>query len=469
MKTAIRKALLGAGAVVAGIAGSLALGALGTTALTAYAADASTSPVISGVSAMPQSGGTSASITWTTDVPSSSQVNYGTTTAHGIFSMLGNTTTPVTSHSVMLSSLLPNTLYHFVVLSGVGTSTAVMSNDQTFTTGSSSAATSTLPMISNITSTPTNTGATLVWQTDVPATSQVNYGTTTSYGASSPLDTTKGTNHSVTLSGLTSGTTYHFQILSGNSAGVSSSTDQNFMTGTPTPTTTMPVISGISATPGLMGVGIAWTTDVPSTSQVLYGLTNQYGATSSLNSATTTNHSVSLGGFTSGTLYHYAVRSGNSAGVTQSGDQTFTTLAPTTTPDDNGNAARIAALQHVIDILKARLAALEARLNALIGGGNGNNGGGNGTTTPPVIGPAYIDQDGHSYQAGGQIDFGGHGFLHEENVAVMLNGQQVGSAHADGGGNFSTGSMTLPTTPGTYTYQFIGKKGDSAHATIHLQ
>ena len=147
----------------------------------------------------------------------------------------------------------------------------------------------------------------------------------------------------------------------------------------------------------------------------------------------------------------------------------FITLIPTTTPGE-GTPSQISALQDAIDTLQqqldalaARVSSLEAQVAALISGS-----GGSGTTTPPS-GPAYIDQDGHTYQAGGQIDFGGHSFMHEENVAVMLGGQQVGSAHADGGGNFSTGSMTLPTPPRTYTYTFNGQKGDSAQATIRIQ
>jgi hypothetical protein len=53
----------------------------------------------------------------------------------------------------------------------------------------------------------------------VPATSQVNYGTTTAYGSSTTLDTTLVTSHSQTLSGLSSSTTYHYQVLAKDSAG----------------------------------------------------------------------------------------------------------------------------------------------------------------------------------------------------------------------------------------------------------
>src|SRR5437899_2861352 len=60
----------------------------------------------------------------------------------------------------------------------------------------------------------TSTGATITWTTNVPANSQVNYGTTAAYGSQSALNATLATTHSVTLSGLTASTLYHFQAVS---------------------------------------------------------------------------------------------------------------------------------------------------------------------------------------------------------------------------------------------------------------
>jgi hypothetical protein len=60
----------------------------------------------------------------------------------------------------------------------------------------------------------TSSGVTITWTTNVGATSQVNYGTTTSYGQSSPLNSSLVTSHSVILTGLTASTAYHFQVKS---------------------------------------------------------------------------------------------------------------------------------------------------------------------------------------------------------------------------------------------------------------
>jgi kumamolisin len=79
----------------------------------------------------------------------------------------------------------------------------------------------------------TTSSAVITWQTDHPATSQVDYGTTTSYG-SRVVDTTNVANHSVTLSGLANNTTYHFKASSTDAYGNSgSSSDGTFTTLTP--------------------------------------------------------------------------------------------------------------------------------------------------------------------------------------------------------------------------------------------
>jgi hypothetical protein len=66
----------------------------------------------------------------------------------------------------------------------------------------------------------TTTSAAITWTTSRPASSQVEYGTTASYGSSTTLDTALVTAHSVSLSGLTPGTDYHYHVLSTDVNGV---------------------------------------------------------------------------------------------------------------------------------------------------------------------------------------------------------------------------------------------------------
>jgi hypothetical protein len=74
--------------------------------------------------------------------------------------------------------------------------------------------------ISAVTATTSATTATITWTTAVPANSQIAYGTTTSYGSSSALNSNLVTAHSATLTSLTAGTTYHYRALSADSTGV---------------------------------------------------------------------------------------------------------------------------------------------------------------------------------------------------------------------------------------------------------
>ncbi|MBZ5537623.1 MAG: IPT/TIG domain-containing protein [Acidobacteriia bacterium] len=90
-----------------------------------------TSPVISAVSASPISS-SGATVTWTTNEGSDSQVDYGTTTGYGTSTTL--IATMVTGHSVALSGLASSTLYHYRVKSKDAAGNLAISNDFTFTT-----------------------------------------------------------------------------------------------------------------------------------------------------------------------------------------------------------------------------------------------------------------------------------------------------------------------------------------------
>jgi len=89
------------------------------------------------------------------------------------------------------------------------------------------------PNISNVSVTPSQTSATVSWDTDKTTTGEVDYGTTTNYTGQA-LDTNAATSHSVTLNSLTAGTTYHYIITATDqNSNTSSTADSTFFT-TPT-------------------------------------------------------------------------------------------------------------------------------------------------------------------------------------------------------------------------------------------
>jgi hypothetical protein len=119
-------------------------------------------------------------------------------------------------------------LYHYRVSSRDAAGNLATSADAVFTTASDT----TPPVISGVSATSIGTTtATIVWTTDEAADSQVEYGTTTAYGSSTPLVTIKVTSHSVPLSGLRRKTTYHYRVRSRDAAGnLAVSADRVFTT-----------------------------------------------------------------------------------------------------------------------------------------------------------------------------------------------------------------------------------------------
>lgn len=188
------------------------------------------------------------------------------------------------------------------------------------------------PVISAVQATTNSlTTATITWTTDQQSSSAVKYGLTTAYG-NVVSNASLVTSHSLSLTNLTPGTTYHYVVESANSANIlATSSDTTFTT--LAVDTNPPVISGVQASPtGPTSANVTWTTDEQASSLVQYGLTASYGSTIS-NGTLVTSHSVALANLTPSTTYHYSVQSANDANISSSSaDSTFTTPAPSTNP-----------------------------------------------------------------------------------------------------------------------------------------
>ena len=75
------------------------------------------------------------------------------------------------------------------------------------------------PAISELTVQGSKNSMTVRWTTSEPATSRVQYGTTTDYGAATPLDNALVTSHQVTVPNLAAGTLYHARAVSRDAYG----------------------------------------------------------------------------------------------------------------------------------------------------------------------------------------------------------------------------------------------------------
>ena len=331
--------------------GSESLTGVTNASFTLTAAD-TTAPVITlgpTTSSITSSG---ASITWTTDEQSTSQVEYGTTISYGTLTPLDSTL--VTSHSVSLSSLSPNTTYHYRVRSKDAAGNEVVSSDIVFTTPpppDTTAPVRSMGSPSGVLPTGTQT-TTLSLTTDENATCKYSTTAGTSYDAMpNTFGTTGGTSHTQSLTGLANGQSYSYSVRCADTAGNKNPDDYTiaFSVANPSPDTTAPSVPGsASLTPASQSqINLSWTgsTDPSVSGQVTSGLAGYRiyrcqgtgcSPTTALASPTgTTYQDTSL---TPNTTYGYGITSFDNAGneSTKSTTSYATTPADTTAPTISG-------------------------------------------------------------------------------------------------------------------------------------
>ncbi|MDR1726319.1 MAG: fibronectin type III domain-containing protein, partial [Acidobacteriota bacterium] len=213
---------------------------------------------------------TSATIAWTTNEAASSLVKYwrdGETVANASEASASGLTL---AHSVGLSGLASGTTYHFQVFSKDADDNEVSSAALSFTTvDGTPPVIGAGPTVSNV----SKPSATIAWVTNESATSLVKYWrdgeTVANANEASAPGLTPG--HIVTLSGLSSGTKYFYQVFSKDADDNEASSAVLSFTTVPASDTTPPTVSSVTAT-GISDsqATISWTTDEPATTQVDY-------------------------------------------------------------------------------------------------------------------------------------------------------------------------------------------------------
>jgi len=269
-------------------------------------------PVISNV----RSGGITdrvAIISWETDEPADSSVEYGIQASYGSEKSDGSF---VPLHEVTMSGLEASTTYHFRVRSRDATGNGPsMSQDYTFKT--LSVPDRTPPQIANArVAGITDSSATVLWETDEIADSFVDFGLSSSFGLTS-ADKTFTVQHSLLLQGLSADKVYHFRAMSMDSSGNTGiGAEQTFRTSKipQQPDTTPPKISAVNVS-GITNsrAVVMWTTDELASSEVEYGRDTGYGQRST-DSSFTTVHSIVLENLNASTTYHFRVRSTDVSG-----------------------------------------------------------------------------------------------------------------------------------------------------------
>lgn len=258
---------------------------------------------------------TSATISWTTNEPATTQLEWGATDAYG--NLTSESSEYATDHEVTLTGLNENTTYYYRIRGKDRADNVTTGEGKTFTTTQveSTLITNTASEVLSTTS------VRITWTTNHAATSRVRYGLTTAYGLEVSSDSLT-TSHSLTLTNLAAGATYHYEVLS---VGNTSTNDADATFATWENTTIASVTAGsISASTAV----ITWTTNHGATSTAQYGTTTAYGQVST-GSQLVTAHSLTLSGLQPSTTYHFRVISVGYSTATGA-DETFTTEAEET-------------------------------------------------------------------------------------------------------------------------------------------
>lgn len=270
----------------------------------------------------------SATITWTTDKPATSQVEFW----QNVRSTTKVPTTPSaelkTSHSINISNLKEFQVYYYRIYSNISNFNATHNGQ--FTTNRPP--TNDTVVISNESvGSITQSSARVTWKTNVSATSQVEYWENPRFTTKVPptAGSTLRTAHSVDLTGLKPSTKYFYRAVSTKSGFTAQGTAGEFTTKSG-PCTDPVCISNETVENIQTGSAtITWKTSVPANSQVLYGPSPRLDLSSALNSNLTTNHTIILTNLKVGEQYYYMVvstaRVNNEDYTARAGGGPFTT------------------------------------------------------------------------------------------------------------------------------------------------
>ena len=176
-----------------------------------------TPPTISSVSTSNLTS-SSVTITWSTNEDADSVVGYSEDTS---YTQEQGSIALTQSHSINLSGLSPETTYYFQVKSRDNAGNLQTETDDqvyTFTTNTSGSGDG--PVISDVfVSDLSYNSATINWDTAAEGNSLVDYGVSSSFGESYGNSNEEVLDHSVKIPGLSSLTTYYFQVKTKNNSG----------------------------------------------------------------------------------------------------------------------------------------------------------------------------------------------------------------------------------------------------------
>jgi DNA-binding beta-propeller fold protein YncE len=264
--------------------------------------------------------------------------DYGTSTSYGastepVDTGGGSSDVPA---SATLTGLQPGTTYHYRLV-GTNASGSSVGADETFTTNAAQAAVDVQPSFASVVTTTTASLNATVNPNGADTTYHFEYGTSTSYGTSTPdADAGSATGETpvtAPITGLALGTTYHYRVVADNGIGSpAQSADAEFTTAPGTP----PNASEVLSTSAKLNATVIPGIPAPFTGNSYhfeYGTSTSYGTKTTETLLPEVTHevlvSVPISRLTPGTTYHFRVvmTTGATGQTVTSNDATFTTIA----------------------------------------------------------------------------------------------------------------------------------------------
>lgn len=289
-----------------------------TSALPSLSAPFITKPVITNITEH------GATISWTTNVKAYGQLNYSEDTEfkakNGIYASNSSSgATRQTTHSVELTNLKSNALYHIQATGYVFQQVVGKSDDTTFSTKPA--------QIQGSVAERTKNSFTIVWTTDEPASSIIEYKDVATGRVERSVDQPMTTAHSVKVDNLPSGVTYTVNISGVNKEG-NTIEAANTLSVTTSVDVIPPVISGFRVDGALVPgrtdriqTVVSWKTDEPADSVVYYeegagtlGETKELANKVAVTGNYIQNHSIILANLKPGTIYRIKITSADDSG-----------------------------------------------------------------------------------------------------------------------------------------------------------
>ncbi len=280
---------------------------------------------ISGVSTSPSQA--QVTVSWTTDVPSTSQVEYGADSSYGSATQLNSQL--VTSHSMVVTGLTPSTQYHFRVKSKDNCGRESASPDGTFTTAADDGSPET-----TITTGPSEGGVSCSTTVNICWTGSDNATPANKLAFAWRIDSTAWSDYTSETCHLFTGLSvgnHTFFVRAKDTSGNVDATPAvlHFNVDLSSPT-----IASVAAAPEATRALVTWQTTKPTSSLVEFGATSTYGSASALDNNLVTSHAVTITGLQPETAYHFHVKSKDNCGREAiSDDQILTTTADSNAPN----------------------------------------------------------------------------------------------------------------------------------------